>query len=660
MEEQVPLNECEEAEPEPKPRAFVFHANSFVGRHVSTVLSDNDYEVYGDSVSRSPFPPPEFCGEKQYDECPFDEAFESSVVFVFDVRESPETVMQLLPRLETVQTPVKVVIISTLMTWALTQTNSPLTGDDFRKRKPHPNFRHQYEAELMATKIGRENPNVEVFVLSCGILYGDGEDTLFQLFKFAWGHKFNASMDARNVQARLGIPLIGDGENIVPMMHVRDLAQLMMATLQGKMIDKYVMGVDKGNHRLKDIIEAIAKTFSDGKTYICTPDHSMTIPWISEEMLDYFTSNIIAVNELLGRVTTNYADGFVASIQAVKNEFIQVRGVSPLRILICGPPLSGKSYVASRIAYRYSLPLITADSIVAEAKKNEDNSWDQFASLLDGEISPSLLLDLLKKKLQDVSCCNQGFVLDGIPSNADFAEALWSEGNNWPEVFVELECGDHFLRERAKKDPSMLLGIGASDEFDNRISQYRATNPPDDSHLFHVFDPQKIRAITFNVEKTEKKIVPLISTFIGRPHNFGKSPTLILKDTEELNRQKRLKQEKIEKMEKELKEAAEAKRRAKEIQIQKQQEEIEQEETRLLAKYSRPQREYLVSTVAPTLAEGLCYLIEEMPANPIQLLGCFIGSKLTPEQQAELMKEFQPEEEEEEEEYEEEEGEEVD
>lgn len=50
-------------------------------------------------------------------------------------------------------------------------------------------------------------------------------------------------------------------------------------------------------------------------------------------------------------------------------------------------------------------------------------------------------------------------------------------------------------------------------------------------------------------------------------------------------------------------------------------------------------------TVAPTLAEGLCFLIGEMPENPIQLLGCFIGTTLPQEQQAELMNEFETEEE---------------
>jgi hypothetical protein len=192
----------------------------------------------------------------------------------------------------------------------------------------------------------------------------------------------------------------------------------------------------------------------------------------------------------------------------------------------------------------------------------------------------------------------------------------------------------------------MMLGIGNTEEFDGRLSQYRANNPYDENHLFYCFDPNNIRALTINVEKRRDDLVPLIGQFIGPPHNFGKSPSLVLRDTEEMARQKRIKMERLSKMESDLREAEEAKKREKELLIIRQREQIEQEETRLLARFSRPQREWLVRTVAPILAEGLCFLIGEMPVNPIQLLGCFIGTTLPREQQAELMNEFRTEEEE--------------
>ena len=643
-------NQGEEAPPEVVlPGAFVQYADSYIGRHLVAALLAENYCVFGDRVGTTRFAAPDFSEVPQFEEVQsVHDAIPRCTTFVFDIRDDPTAVHEAFSLLESVSTNVKVVLISTLMTWALTPTSAPLTGDDFRKRKPHPNFRAHYETELRASKLSRENPLVEVFILSCGIPYGDGEDMLFGLMKFAWGQQFNESV-AMPMPIH-AVPVIGDGENVVPMIHVRDLAQLLVSTLKGQMIDRFVMAVDKGNCKLNDMVEAVAKAFSNGQTKHVTPDQALTIPWVSEKLIDYLTADISAVNELLGRVKMTNADGFIGSIEQVKGEFLNVRGVHPLRILVSGPPLSGKSYVASRISYRFSLPLITVDSLVAEAKKNENGYYTQFAQQLQGEISPNLLLDILKWKLQEVKCKNQGYVLDGLPSNRDFAEALWTGSTNAPDLFIELEASDAFLRARAKHDPSMMLGIGNSDEFDGRLSQYRQTNPQDDNHLFYALDPTKTRAVTFNVDHLKDTLVPLVGEFIGRPRNFGKPPSLILRDTEEMARQKRLKQEKLAKIENDLREAEEAKKREKEALITRQQEQIEQEETRLLAKFSKPQREWLVKTVAPTLAEGLCFLIGEMPEDPIQLLGCFIGTTLSPEQQAELMNEFRPEEEEEDEE----------
>jgi adenylate kinase len=108
------------------------------------------------------------------------------------------------------------------MTWALTVTSSALTSDDFRKHCPHSNFKTQYEAELKATKLWRENSLIDVYALSCGIPYGAAEDLLFQHFQFAWSLRYNESVGIRTTVESL--PLMCDGENVIPMIHVRDIA----------------------------------------------------------------------------------------------------------------------------------------------------------------------------------------------------------------------------------------------------------------------------------------------------------------------------------------------------------------------------------------------------------------------------------------------------
>ena len=682
-EQQQPKEEEQQQQSDPAPPSvFVHQANSYIGRHVVAALQEANYQVYGDREQIKKFAAPNNSPVPQFDVVSgIDEAFALCNTFVFDIREDPSVAVQSFARFEAATTNIKIVLISTLMTWALTfdkkrevppppseekqgeegqeeaapppqpvtiikEERKPLTGDDFRKRKPHPNFRAQYEAELKAFKLDHENPFVTVYILACGIPYGDGEDILFPLMKYAWNSKNAEQVGFQDAVHH--VPLIDEGENTIPMIHVRDLASLLVSTLQGQMIDKFVMAVDKGDVKLKDLVEAISKLYSDGEVQQIEKDQALVIPWLSESTIDYLTADILAVNELLARVPMTNANGFVAAIDTIGKEFMEARGVSPMRILVCGPPLSGRTTLAAKISYRYSIPLISVDSLVAEAKKNANGYWTHFAAQLQGEISPPLLLELMKHKLQDIPCRNQGFILDGIPSNMDFAEALWQDPSNSPQYFIELEGPDYFLRNRAKQDPNLMLGIGNTDEFEARLQQYRQTNGFDEAHLFYAFDPNTIKALTIPIEKVSDPVEAAMK-FIGRPHNFGKPPSLILRDSEEQERQRRIKQERLAKAEAQLREAEEAKKREKELLITRQQEMIAQEETRLLAKFSKSQREWLVSTIAPALAGGLCYLIEEMPEDPIQMLGCYIGETLPPDQKNQLLYEFQSDDYEEEE-----------
>jgi adenylate kinase len=174
----------------------------------------------------------------------------------------------------------------------------------------------QYETELKATKLCRENPLIDLSFLSCGILNGCGEDLLFPLFKFAWSLHSNESAGLRSTIRSL--PLIGAGENVVPMIHVRDLRQLMISTLNGQMIDRFVIAVDRGNNKLREVVEAIAKVFTDGHYEHVSADHALTLQCVTGQLIDYCIADISAVNELFGRVKSGFSAGFAASIKQVK------------------------------------------------------------------------------------------------------------------------------------------------------------------------------------------------------------------------------------------------------------------------------------------------------------------------------------------------------
>lgn len=76
-----------------------------------------------------------------------------------------------------------------------------------------------------------------------GIIYGNGEDVLFNQFKRAWMHPEDE------------LCVIGDGRNVLPMIHVKDLAQLVKKTLDLTPSSNYIFAVDHtvGNTQRKII-----------------------------------------------------------------------------------------------------------------------------------------------------------------------------------------------------------------------------------------------------------------------------------------------------------------------------------------------------------------------------------------------------------------------
>lgn len=113
------------------------------------------------------------------------------------------------------------ILISTLMTWANTkplnpdEPDLPFTEEDYRKRKPHPNFKEHIQCEkevVMVKKKTKLKDKLKTLVICCGVTYGDEQGPLHHLFKMAWQ---NAPF----------LPIIGKGNNNIPLLHIRDLSK---------------------------------------------------------------------------------------------------------------------------------------------------------------------------------------------------------------------------------------------------------------------------------------------------------------------------------------------------------------------------------------------------------------------------------------------------
>jgi adenylate kinase len=98
---------------------------------------------------------------------------------------------------------------------------------------------------------------------------------------------------------------------------------------------------------------------------------------------------------------------------------------SSLNLVILGPPGSGKSTQAERLAERYRMPHIsTRDMLQEEVERESTLGREADEGMRRGElVSDKLLAGLILQRL-DREDCARGFILDGYPRTVDQATLL--------------------------------------------------------------------------------------------------------------------------------------------------------------------------------------------------------------------------------------------
>ena len=91
------------------------------------------------------------------------------------------------------------------------------------------------------------------YIVCTGILYGNGERIFYEHFRKAW--------------TGASLPLLGEGTNIIPTIHVTDVAKLikkMIFEINPRLnkIPSYILAVDNGNNTQREIVSALVNSKS--------------------------------------------------------------------------------------------------------------------------------------------------------------------------------------------------------------------------------------------------------------------------------------------------------------------------------------------------------------------------------------------------------------
>ncbi|XP_066468320.1 adenylate kinase 7 isoform X1 [Tiliqua scincoides] len=574
------------------------------------------------------------------------------------------------------------ILLSTIMTWARSKPldpedpEIPFTEEDYRRRKPHPNFMDHINAEKTIMKLGKTTKSkFSTYVVASGVQYGGEERILHYFFKLSWLGDTPA------------IPIFGDGRNFVPTIHILDLAAVLQNVADHKPRTHYLIAVDESIQTLGELVRCISRNVGPGKILKIPKENAFLNKDLTQAHLDELLVNLRMEAVFLKEnfnIKWVALSGVVENIDQIVNEYKQSRGLLPVKICILGPPGVGKTSIAEKLCKHYKVHHIKIKDVIAKAIENlekivapkevpeteaaeeeeeeeeegeeEGDNVEEAQELLDaikenmeqnaGRLDDNYVIRFMKEMLMSMPCKNQGYALDGFPKTYDLAKDLFNLEEEEeeedargkvqpydkliiPDHIVSLNASDDFLKDRIMNLPeSVVAGTHyAQDRYLRALSLFRELNAEDETVL-NYFDELEIHPQVIDVSKFEdvenRLITKEIIKTIGEPRNYG----LTEEEKEELERkeaEERLAREAKEKADLEQKEAEErAQKLANWDDWNKRLEEVKRQEQELLEAQSIPLRNYLMKHVMPTLMQGLNQCCMVRPDDPVDFLAEYL------------------------------------
>jgi adenylate kinase len=154
-----------------------------------------------------------------------------------------------------------------------------------------------------------------------------------------------------------------------------------------------------------------------------------------------------------------------------------------MRVLLIGPPASGKGTQGRRIAARFDVPYLSSGELLRSQVAAGTPLGQRVADdLAAGDLVPDeVMLEALREPLEE-AMTSGGYVLDGFPRNVAQArelETFAAKIGGAPEIAVWFDVEDAELLRRTR---SRALAEGRVDDVDkvarHRIDVYAAATAP--------------------------------------------------------------------------------------------------------------------------------------------------------------------------------------
>ncbi|KAF5400554.1 adenylate kinase 7 isoform X2 [Paragonimus heterotremus] len=256
------------------------------------------------------------------------------------------------------------ILLSSVLTWAKSPVldendpDLPFSDEDYPRRKAHTNFREHLKLEKTTIHLGKTDKlKLLTYVLVSGVTYGEKQNVLHHFFKSAW-----------NNSTSLIVP--EGGQNIVPTIHVKDLASVIQSIMEVRPTKHYIIAKDESQCTLHEIIKAISKGLSTGKVKTVTREEAFLTGDLTQNHIDQLLINLRMEPSFLkehARFRWHCEGGLVEDMSNIIKEFKLARQLIPIRLCIQGPPASGKTTLAKRLCEYYKLHHIHIKGVIEES-----------------------------------------------------------------------------------------------------------------------------------------------------------------------------------------------------------------------------------------------------------------------------------------------------
>jgi adenylate kinase len=213
---------------------------------------------------------------------------------------------------------------------------------------------------------------------------------------------------------------------------------------------------------------------------------------LAANSLTEYEYNLKGVKEVYG-AQWHEVDGVgnVDQVSAKVERVFKVKGRSraprkPPRVMVLGPPGSGRSSQARKLSQRYGLVLVSSSQLLKDQIQRKTDIGRRLAALIqEGSLVPSdIVTELVRSRLEQTDCKVNGWVLDAAPKTIEQAHAFKSFHIIPTHVFF-LEAPDAMVFDRVSQrrlDPitgTYYDGLNPppNDEVRNRLIQL-----PEDAH----------------------------------------------------------------------------------------------------------------------------------------------------------------------------------